>query len=185
MHISREILPGWAPSLLVLPDPKMATTNLKYLVWKTQGQLLWGAMRKELQWQGQVTPCPVPCLGKGPGSGCQQRSSADSQASDGLSGLFSKNNSLKKYQKWPCPRIICKISPVPCIFNEIKVFLRVEMSGFGPDKQVTESECWVSWMQTGIKLGKKCRSHLSDFNSGEINSNVDVRKKYFSRHGLI
>lgn len=59
------------------------------------------------------------------------------------------------------------------------------MSGFGPDKQVRETECRVSPMQTGIKLGKKCRSHLSDFNPGEINSNVDVRKKYFSRHGLI
>lgn len=163
----------------------MAITNLKCLVWKTQSQLLWGAMRKEQPWQGQVTPCPVPCLGEDPGSGCQQWSSANSQASNTLRGLFSENNSLKKYQKWPCPRIICKISSAPCIFNEIKVFSIVEMSGFGPDKQATETQCWVSQMQTGIKPGKKCRNHLSDFNSGEINSNVDVRKKYFSKHGLI
>lgn len=129
--------------------------------------------------------CALSPAWRGPGSSCQQRPSTNSQASNGPCGLSTKNNSLQKYQKWSCPRIICKISPAPCIFNEIKVFSIVQMSGFGPDKQVTETECWVSWMQTGIKLGKKCRSHLSDFNPGEINSKADVRKEYFSRHGLI
>jgi len=81
-------------------------------------------MRKEQPWQGQMTPCPVPGMGEDRPGGCQQQSSTGSQAAMGLLVPFSstscKNSSLQKCQKRPCLKIIYKISPAPCIFNEKK-----------------------------------------------------------------
>lgn len=156
---SSNILAVWTHSFLVPPDPNGHDTALLFSLensgsafagqsWERtrHGRAKWHhapspARARTARAAASSAPAPVPRLPQG--------SSSYLTAWELQKQLTQKTK--KKSQKWPCLKIICQISPIPCIFNEKKkVFSIVEMSGFWPDKQATKSECWVSWMQTGI-----------------------------------